>query len=404
MLVEGKPRVGNSDPLLVIGAGFGRTGTMSLKTALEIIYDQPCYHMIELLTHYKDHSRKWIEVDRLVSELKDGKIDPRLFYEIFAEYRCTVDFPSCSYYPQMMQVYPEAKVVLTFRDKYSWLESVRATILPQRDFRRCDWADRMIIAYLNGYDFLTMHFTMWERTLGQNVDILNDEMVLAAYDQWIDQVKQIVPTDRLFVFQGKDGWEPLCKFLNVPVPNQPFPNVNERAEFVKRIENFQRLTRLLRWSVVLTIRDKHAWLQSVRETVLPRKDVQHPDWAERLIVSLFNGWHFTSMRRIMVERVFGQGIDTSNDEALLAGYDRWIDQVKRDVPADRLLVFQVKEGWKPLCDFLNVPVPNQPFPKVNERAELVKFLAVQWKLTRLVRWGVRFMVGLTVAFVLYRLF
>ncbi|KAF7231915.1 Sulfotransferase oxamniquine resistance protein [Paragonimus skrjabini miyazakii] len=105
-----QPRVGNSGPLLVIGAGFGRTGTKSLKTALEIIYGQPCYHMFELLMHHKDHSRKWIEVDRLVSESKDGKIDPRLFYEIFAGYRCTVDFPSCSYYPQLMQAYPDAKV------------------------------------------------------------------------------------------------------------------------------------------------------------------------------------------------------------------------------------------------------------------------------------------------------
>ncbi|KAF7258314.1 Sulfotransferase oxamniquine resistance protein [Paragonimus skrjabini miyazakii] len=105
-----QPRVGNSGPLLVIGAGFGRTGTKSLKLALEIIYSQPCYHMFELLMHHKDHSRKWIEVDRLVSESKDGKIDPRLFYEIFAGYRCTVDFPSCSYYPQLMHVYPDAKV------------------------------------------------------------------------------------------------------------------------------------------------------------------------------------------------------------------------------------------------------------------------------------------------------
>ncbi|KAF7258313.1 hypothetical protein EG68_04329 [Paragonimus skrjabini miyazakii] len=137
---------------------------------------------------------------------------------------------------------------------------------------------------------------------------------------------------------------------------------------------------------------------------MPGKDVHRRDWAERLVVGFLSGWHFKTMCRLMIERAVGQRIGNSNDETLLAVYDRWIDQVKRDVPADRLLVFQVKEGWKPLCEFLNVPVPNQPFPRVNERAELVKFLAVQWKLTRLVRWGVRFVVGLTVAFVLYRLF
>ncbi|KAF8564695.1 hypothetical protein P879_09479 [Paragonimus westermani] len=110
MAVDGKSRTGDSGPMFVIGAGLGRTGTLSLKTALEIIYDQPCYHMIELLTHHKDDSRKWLEVDRLVSESVDGKVDPKLFYEIFGGYRCTVDFPSCAYYPQLMQVYPEAKV------------------------------------------------------------------------------------------------------------------------------------------------------------------------------------------------------------------------------------------------------------------------------------------------------
>ncbi|KAF8564374.1 NAD dependent epimerase/dehydratase [Paragonimus westermani] len=141
------------------------------------------------------------------------------------------------------------EVVLTVRDKHSWLESVRATILPRYDFRRCDWANRMVIAYLNGRDFLKMHFTIWQRALGQSVDTSNDEMVLTAYDRWIDKAKRIVPENRLLVFQVKDGWEPLCKFLNVPVPNQPFPKVNERAEFVKRVESAQRMAKLLRWGV-----------------------------------------------------------------------------------------------------------------------------------------------------------
>ncbi|KAF8565021.1 Sulfotransferase oxamniquine resistance protein [Paragonimus westermani] len=120
-MVDEGSKVDARGPLLVIGAGFGRTGTKSLKTALEIIYGQPCYHMFELVAKHKDDSRKWVEVDRLISESTDGRIDPGLFYEIFDGYRCTVDFPSCSYYSQLMQVYPDAKVRLDSLDlTFNW--------------------------------------------------------------------------------------------------------------------------------------------------------------------------------------------------------------------------------------------------------------------------------------------
>ncbi|KAA3670648.1 uncharacterized protein DEA37_0003355 [Paragonimus westermani] len=248
-MVDEGSKVDARGPLLVIGAGFGRTGTKSLKTALEIIYGQPCYHMFELVAKHKDDSRKWVEVDRLVSESTDGKIDPGLFYEIFDGYRCTVDFPSCSYYPQLMQVYPDAKVVLTIRDKHSWLESVRATILLRRDIRRYDWVEKLIVGYQNGWHFLSMNRTMLERALGPGANITSDAVILAAYDRWIAQVTEDVPADRLLVFHVREGWEPLCKFLSVPVPNQPFPNVNERSEFVKRIRPRLKLVQLTRWGM-----------------------------------------------------------------------------------------------------------------------------------------------------------
>ncbi|KAF7260085.1 Nad dependent epimerase dehydratase [Paragonimus skrjabini miyazakii] len=249
MTVSEGSKVDARGPLLVIGAGFGRTGTKSLKTALEIIYGQPCYHMFELVAKHRDDSRKWVEVDRLVSESTDGKIDPGLFYEMFDGYRCTVDFPSSSYYPQLMQAYPDAKVVLTIRDKQSWLESVRSTILLRRDIRHYDWAEKLIVGYQNGWHFLSMNRTMLERVFGPGADATSDKMVLAAYDRWIAQVTKDVPADRLLVFHVREGWEPLCKFLNVPVPNQPFPNVNERAELVKRIEFRRKLVRLTRWGL-----------------------------------------------------------------------------------------------------------------------------------------------------------
>ncbi|KAF7258311.1 Nad dependent epimerase dehydratase [Paragonimus skrjabini miyazakii] len=236
MLNEEQPMVSKHGPLLVIGAGVGRTGTTSLKTALEIIYGQPCYHMFELFKPPRDDSSKWVEVDRLVSQSTDGKIDPQLLYEIFDGYRCTVDFPSCSYYRQLMQTYPDAKVVLTIRDKHSWLESARATILPRRDIRCSNWRDAFFDTR-NRWKAVDMHRAMFERAFGQEIDTTNDEMLLAAYERWNEQVIQNVPVDRLLVFDVKEGWEPLCKFLNVSVRNQPFPHVNERTEMVKRMKN-----------------------------------------------------------------------------------------------------------------------------------------------------------------------
>ncbi|KAA3670140.1 uncharacterized protein DEA37_0009092, partial [Paragonimus westermani] len=89
---------------------------------------------------------------------------------------------------------------------------------------------------------------------------------------------------------------------------------------------------------------------------------------------------------------------------LLTCYEHWIDRVKRDVPADRPLVFQVRNGWKPLCEFLSVPVPTQPFPKADKRAELVTLLTFWCGMMRLVRWEMCSVVSLLVVFVLFRLF
>ncbi|KAF6772061.1 Nad dependent epimerase dehydratase [Paragonimus kellicotti] len=225
MTVDEGSKVDARGPLLVIGAGFGRTGTKSLKTALEIIYGQPCYHMFELVAKHRNDSRKWVEVDRLVSE------------------------STGCYYSQLMQVYPDAKVVLTIRDKQSWLESVRATILLRRDIRRYDWAEKLIVGYQNGWHFLSMYRAMLERVFGPGADVTSDAMILAAHDRWIAQVTKDVPADRLLVFHVREGWEPLCNFLNVPVPNKPFPNVNERAELVKRIGFRLKLIRLTRWGM-----------------------------------------------------------------------------------------------------------------------------------------------------------
>lgn len=109
------PGNGSDNGLLVIGAGLGRTGTKSLKQALEILYRKPCYHMLEIIFSHRNHIRKWLHIDQLVDRKKsigdtNGRIDRRLFDELFEGYAGACDLPVCSYYEELMEAYPEAKV------------------------------------------------------------------------------------------------------------------------------------------------------------------------------------------------------------------------------------------------------------------------------------------------------
>ncbi|GAA51140.1 hypothetical protein CSKR_105673 [Clonorchis sinensis] len=215
-------------PILVIGAGLGRTGTMSLKSALEHIYGEPCYHMFELLSQHRDHAQKWLQVDKLVSQSPDGHIEGSLFDEIFKGYRCTVDYPACTYYAQLMEHYPDAKVILTVRETTKWLDSVRHTILKKRTFSWMNWLEEFLQF---GAATVQMFDCEIKRSLGYTVDRYSDKECAAAFEKWNQRVQRYVPAERLLVFRVTDGWEPLCQFLQVPVPTIPFPHKNNREEF-----------------------------------------------------------------------------------------------------------------------------------------------------------------------------
>lgn len=211
----------------VIGAGFGRTGTLSLKTALEELGLAPCYHMVELFNN-PDDSDQWEAANR--GEVVD--------WEAFLEgYQATVDWPGCAFYKELMLVYPEAKVLLTVRDFDKWYESVLATIYessrrvaqmrkaPVRSFfiRRLFPFGRMRVVQL-------INDLIWEKTFGGNFE--DKAHALAVFNQHIEEVKRLVPADRLLVYNVKEGWGPLCAFLDVAVPaDKPFPHLNERASF-----------------------------------------------------------------------------------------------------------------------------------------------------------------------------
>lgn len=97
--------------ILVIGAGIGRTGTNSLKKALEIIYDKPCYHLKEIYLNHHDHIHKWIEIDKKLNDPNDPKLDRESVYKLLDGYVATVDHPTCAYFKELLEIYPNAKVI-----------------------------------------------------------------------------------------------------------------------------------------------------------------------------------------------------------------------------------------------------------------------------------------------------
>ncbi len=207
-----------SEGLRVIGAGFGRTGTLSLKVALEQLDLGPCYHMIELL---KDSSR--VEHWRRAQADKDTDWDA-----LFAGYASAVDFPVCLYYEQLMHHYPHAKFVLTVRDTESWYASASQTIMTIRPTRRQALRLMTRMPFSRRARELAKvgaHNAKMIRRLGKGEDAKR------AYEAHNAQVREAMPADRLLEFSVKQGWGPLCEFLEVNEPEAPFPRVNERGAF-----------------------------------------------------------------------------------------------------------------------------------------------------------------------------
>ncbi|WP_284124742.1 sulfotransferase family protein [Parerythrobacter aestuarii] len=194
--------------LKVIGAGLGRNATFSTKFALEHIGFGPCYHMAEVFASARRNVPLWLDV-------VNGKPD---WDAVFDGYESTTDYPACSYWRELADYYPEAKVVLTTRDPDSWFESVSDTIFSeamQGHLVGTPTGDMMQGAIFDFFD---------------GGDIRNRAFMTDWYAKRNQQVIDTLPAERLLVFHPKDGWEPLCRFLGVEVPPEPFPRVNSRDE------------------------------------------------------------------------------------------------------------------------------------------------------------------------------
>ena len=197
----------------VIGAGLGRTATLSLKAALNQLGVGPCYHMNEVRQN-TGHIEGWIKV---------AAGDAKQMVEIFKNYNSTVDWPASSHYKELFALYPDAKVILSKRETDIWWKSMDKTILnvmrnPVNTALEPALQAQMLMA----------KFLVGERALGGKYD---EASVKATYEKHNDEVRRTIPKDRLLEFDPSDGWEPLCKFLGVPVPSEPYPDSNKTKDF-----------------------------------------------------------------------------------------------------------------------------------------------------------------------------
>jgi len=205
----------------VIGAGFGRTGTASLKRALEIVGFGPCHHMEEVIKHPR-------EVKTWEAAARGEKTDWRGFLQGWGS---TVDFPSSLYYEELIRAFPDAKVILTVRDPQSWYASMSHTIVPAMTRFPNRWVARFLPFI--GAPARAMRGTRIDRDVIRRFG--ERAHVLKVFRDHIEEVKRVVPADRLLVFEVAQGWTPLCRFLGVAVPAVPFPRVNDTAEFKRAV-------------------------------------------------------------------------------------------------------------------------------------------------------------------------
>ena len=196
----------------VIGAGFGRTGTASMKTALEYLDLGPCHHMKEVTT--PEQTAYWLAA-------AEGQTPG--WDKILAGYRSCVDWPAAFFWRELSEYYPRAKILLTVRDSESWYKSMENTIFE--------------VLRSNSADFAVANQLIGERVFARRFN--DKDYVISIYEQNIRDVQAAFSSDRLLTYELGSGWEPLCRFLGIPVPDIPFPHSNSTENFISLINQFR---------------------------------------------------------------------------------------------------------------------------------------------------------------------
>jgi len=197
----------------VVGAGMGRTGTMSLKLALERLLGAPCYHMVEVFQH-PEHVAAW-------RGAAEGQMPD--WTQVLSGYAAAVDWPAAAFWPEISQAFPNAIILHSTRDSESWWKSASSTIFNSVNLLQpeSEWLG-MVRA------MMASRFT---------TDLSDKDACIAAFERNNAHVLATAPKDRLLEWRASDGWAPICKALDLPIPDEPFPHANTTEEFLSRVES-----------------------------------------------------------------------------------------------------------------------------------------------------------------------
>ncbi|TPP60178.1 NAD dependent epimerase/dehydratase [Fasciola gigantica] len=213
---------------VLIGLGMGRTGTTSLKLALETLLKRPCYHSSVVREQNPAHILTWQHIFQQLLADPQAEIIPEQIYSILDGFSASSGHPACALHRPLMEIYPKTKFVLGIRDSKSWLESLRATVLPKQGIKMPNQSSTLACF---GAGFLQANTLSFRHSLGWDVDLDDDDVVMRAFEKRTEEIIKTIPSDRLLVYRIEQGWQPLCEFLQVPVPDLPFPWVNTREQF-----------------------------------------------------------------------------------------------------------------------------------------------------------------------------
>lgn len=191
--------------LRIVGAGLGRTGTTSLKVALEQLLGAPCHHMIELFAH-PEQVATWHAAAR--GDMPDWR-------SFLGGYAATVDWPSAAFWPEIGAAFPDAIILLSVRDPDAWWKSASETIFPSIQHAEGPW--RAMVE-----DMMRTRFTF---------PVDDRAKCIAAHERWYADARARIPRERLLEWRASDGWAPLCRALGVPEPSDPFPRANTTEDF-----------------------------------------------------------------------------------------------------------------------------------------------------------------------------
>lgn len=192
----------------IIGAGVGRTGTYSLKLALEKLLGGPCYHMMEVFEH-PEHVTLWH------SAASGQTVD---WQQLFSGYAAGVDWPVCAFARELADVYPDAPVLLSVRDFEPWWESASTTIFPSSQRAEGMWKEMVTTLFNNKF----------------TGELDNKEACRKAFERHYENIRKDIPASRIVEWRPGDGWEPICNALDLPVPDESFPHRNTTEEFLSR--------------------------------------------------------------------------------------------------------------------------------------------------------------------------